>query len=602
MKKKVSDTGLRILFCLTFISPVTFSVLYYEMDVIQRMFFCSTSLLLLLVLLRNIYINKNITERNINLNKSLLVIIIIFPLTFLTAFLNGSSDLLILKLSEIIIPLTIILQAGLIFSILGEEKFFKVVSATVVTVSTIFSTIGVLEVFQIKIIQLPSIIPPGSTLGHRSFAAEFLLPSLPFLFLLNEFISKDKKVYLLIAAVINVSFLLFTRNRSGLIILIVAAVLYLVFILMNKQKKDKLKISLTFIGVLIISFLISLLPVKGTERPDFQSTASSLVDTEFKSNVLRLSFWDASVQMIKENPFTGVGLYKWSGYYPKYNREYFNDDNVTHIHSIHAHNDFLELFVENGILSSIVFLLIYVSIIIILLKRSRSNEKYFYLLLTFLITSAYSLVAFPNHKFASYFLACVVAGVALINLDNDERKLLKFKLVNLSWLLLLFVLIGGSTSYIKLISELNYGEAIYLKQRAQFPLMYERLQRISEIFYPFDTSKQPINYYRGIANSYLGNYPAALENNLSGQQLAPYNPILMRNIASSYFGMKKYNEAIGDLNKCIALGKTTAEVYYLCGVNYISMNQYNKGCEDLEKAKVLGHIEAANLLKMYCNN
>jgi len=80
-------------------------------------------------------------------------------------------------------------------------------------------------------------------------------------------------------------------------------------------------------------------------------------------------------------------------------------------------------------------------------------------------------------------------------------------------------------------------------------MMYERLEKISEIFYPYDTSKQPIDYYRGIANSYLERYPEALKNNLSGQELAPYNPIIMRNITSSYYGMKNYKKAIEQSEK-----------------------------------------------------
>jgi tetratricopeptide (TPR) repeat protein len=69
------------------------------------------------------------------------------------------------------------------------------------------------------------------------------------------------------------------------------------------------------------------------------------------------------------------------------------------------------------------------------------------------------------------------------------------------------------------------------------------------MFYPFDASKQPINYYRGIANSYLGRYSEALINNLSAKELAPFNPIIMRNIASSYYSMKNFTKAIEQSEK-----------------------------------------------------
>ena len=166
MPKKKSNKGLSILFGLTFLSPVVYSIVVFEMDAVQRMFFFSVSFLLFLL-----FIGKFKFDAAVQLNKLLSILMLIFPFTFLTAIINDSGSLLILKLSDIIVPLTILLQSALLFVMLGEEKFFRVISYSVVVISTLFSIIGVLEVFQLKIIPLPSVIPPGSTLGHRSFAA-----------------------------------------------------------------------------------------------------------------------------------------------------------------------------------------------------------------------------------------------------------------------------------------------------------------------------------------------------------------------------------------------------------------------------------------------
>jgi O-antigen ligase len=544
MAKNKINNGLSILFGLTFLSPITYSILAYEMDVVQRMFFFSISLLLFLVIVIKFKIDKAIP-----LNKFLLILIIIFPLTFLTAFLNGSASLLLLKLSDIIVPLSIFLQSALLFVIIGEDRFFKVVSYTVVIISTLFSIIGVLEVFMINILPLPTVMPPGSMLGHRGFAVEYLLPAIPFFLIVNEYIGKKKKNILLIAAVINVSFLLFTRSRAGLLILIVIAIIYIVFTYIKKEKGKRFSVLKPIFVVIISSFLISLIPVKVGERPDLKSTAASFFDEEFKSNILRLNFWDASLQMIKEQPLTGKGLYKWSGYYSQYFGDYFNDKNLFLVHNIHAHNDFLEIFAESGITASLTFFLIYITIAFTLFNKSKKNEKYFPLLLTFLITFAFAFVSFPNYKFASYFLAAVVAGVAMISSNEQVNKPVIIRLSHFKWVLAALIILGGSVSYIKLKSELSYGQAIYLKERRQYPLMLQKLEEVSEIFYPLDASKQPVDYYRGIANSYLGRYSEALKNNLSAQELAPFNPIIMQNVAASYKGMGNLQSAIEQYEK-----------------------------------------------------
>ena len=536
MVKAKSYKGISLLFGLTFLSPVTYSLLAFEMDVIQRMFFFAVSLLLFLV-----FIAKYKSDKPVQMNKFLSVLIIIFPLTLLTALFNGSASLLILKFSDIVIPLCILLQSAILLLILGEDKFFKVVSYSVVIISTLFSIIGTLEVFQINVLQLPSVKPPGSTLGHRSFAAEYLLPSLPFFLIIKEYVKKEGQIVLFIAAIINVSFLLFTRNRSGVIILIVIIILYLVYILLNKERRSKLKSSVPVFGVLVISFFISLIPVEGTERPDFESTARTVFDSEFKSNVLRINFWDASLLMIEENPFIGIGVFKWPGYYPKYHGDYFKDDNLTYVHNTHAHNDFLELGAESGILAALIFLLIYVSITFSLFKKIKTNEKYFLLLLSFLTTFAFSFVAFPNHKFSSFFLAAIIAGTILITPGVNEKQKINFKVVQLKWMLIIVLVFGSITSFIRLQSELRYGEAIFLKERNQYAYMLQKLDGVSEILYPLDASKQPVDYYRAIADYYLGRQSDALNNNLSAQELAPFNPLIIRNIAGLYqvLGNKK---------------------------------------------------------------
>jgi len=544
MAKIKTNNGLSILFGLTFLSPVTYSVLAYEMDVIQRMFFFSVSLLLFLV-----FVIKFKIDKAIPLNKFLLILIIIFPLTFLTAFLNGSASLLLLKLSDIIVPLSIFLQSALLFVIIGEDRFFKVVSYTVVIISTLFSMIGMFEIFQITFIPLPTVMPPGSTLGHRGFAAEYLLPAIPFFLIANEYISKKKKNILLIAAVINVSFLLFTRSRAGLLILFVIAIIYIVFTFIKKEKGKRFGVLKPIFVVILSSFLISLIHVKVGERPDLKSTAASFFDEEFKSNILRLNFWDASLQMIKEQPLTGKGLYKWSGYYPQYFGDYFNDKNLFLVHNIHAHNDFLEIFAESGIAASLTLVLIFLTIAFTLFNKSKRNEKYFPLLLTFLITFAFAFVSFPNYKFASYFLAAVVAGVAMISSNEQGNKPVIIKLNHFKWVLAALIVLGCSVSYIKLKSELSYGQAIFLKERRQYPLMLQKLEDVSEILYPLDAAKQPVDYYRGIANSYMGRHSEALKNNLSAQELAPFNPIIMQNVAASFKAMGNLQSAIEQYEK-----------------------------------------------------
>ena len=124
--------------------------------------------------------------------------------------------MLILQLTYLIPPLFILVFTLFILNKIGEEKFFKISSFSIVIVSTLFSLIGLLQVMNMELIPLPQIIIPGSTIGHRGFAAEYLLPAIPFLLILKKYIKKDYYSLLFFAGVINISFLFFTRSRSAL--------------------------------------------------------------------------------------------------------------------------------------------------------------------------------------------------------------------------------------------------------------------------------------------------------------------------------------------------------------------------------------------------
>ncbi|MBK7500117.1 MAG: hypothetical protein IPI19_13755 [Ignavibacteriales bacterium] len=129
--------------------------------------------------------------------------------------------------------------------------------------------------------------------------------------------------------------------------------------------------------------------------------------------------------MIKENPITGVGLQKWSCIYPKYFGNEFVDSQIYFIHSIHSHNDFLELFAENGFAAPLVYITIILLIIYNLYKKSKSNENYFFILLSAFATIGFSLIAFPMSKLSSYFLFAIAGGLALSSI-NEKWKLLSF--------------------------------------------------------------------------------------------------------------------------------------------------------------------------------
>jgi O-antigen ligase len=522
---------------LIFLSPIVFSIRLLEMDNLQKL------VLFILVTPAIIYLNKiKVDQEVISINRTLLIFLLLFPFTFFTSFLNDSSRMLLLQLTYLLPSVFILIFTLYTFNRIGEEKFFKIISFSVVIVSTLFSFIGLLQVMSLELIALPQIIIPGSTIGHRGFAAEYLLPAIPFLLILKNYVKKDFYPLLFFAGIINLSFLFYTRSRSALVISIIILIAVIVQIIFKKNFKNKARTIASNIGVYVIAFLLSLIPPIKGERADFGSNVTSVVDTENRSNKMRMNFWSASLQMIEENPIAGIGLQKWSGIYPKYYGNEFVDSQIYFIHSIHSHNDFLELFAENGFAAPLVYLTIILLIIYNLYKKSKSNENYFFVLLSTLATIGFSFIAFPMSKFSSYILLSVAGGLALSS-NYEKLKVINFSSKQISYILIALLVLGIVTSYVRLNSELSFIKAIEYKNGGDYSNMVLEIENVNKVLYPYDPTKQPVEYYTSIGYYRLRKLDDALTHSLDAERLSPYNPLILHNTAGIYQSSKKYDKA-----------------------------------------------------------
>ena len=538
MKKNKPQNNFNWLFGLIFLTPVIFSTRLLEMDNLQKLAF------FILAIPVFIYLSKNKDDQEIiSVNRTLLIFLLLFPFTLLTSFINDSSEMLLLQLTYLLPSVFVITFTLFALNMIGEDKFFKIISFSVVIVSTLFSFIGLLQVLNVELIPLPQIIIPGSTIGHRGFAAEFLLPSIPFLFVLKKYVNKDYYPLLFFAGIINLSFLFFTRSRSalGLSVLILVAIIGYVYF--NKRTQNKIKSVLPIIGVYLIAFILSLIPPIKGERADFSSNVTSVVDSENRSNKLRMNFWNASFQMIKEYPITGIGLQKWSGTYPKYYGNEFVDSQIYFIHSVHSHNDFLELFAENGFAAPLVYVIIILLILFNLYKKSKSSENYLFVLLSALSTVGFSFVAFPMSKFSSYFFLAFAAGLAL-NASKEKISVINLNSNHIKIVLSVLLTVGIFTSYIRLSSELSYIKALEYKLGGDYDNMVKEIKNVNSVLYPYDVSRQPVEYYTSMGYYRLGNLDEALVHSLKSEKLSPNNPLVLHNTAAIYQSSKNYKNAI----------------------------------------------------------
>lgn len=139
--------------------------------------------------------------------------------------------------------------------------------------------------------------------------------------------------------------LVFNATRGAwLAVTVVCAVLLLYY--MFKSKRN-LAISIIFIA-LISTVLLN--------NPKFMHRLDTIDDfNKYQSNTERILIWQSAWNMFKDHPVLGVGLGQYTeNYQQKYISPYAKEPNLTH-----AHNNFMQMLAENGIVGFAGFLIMF---------------------------------------------------------------------------------------------------------------------------------------------------------------------------------------------------------------------------------------------------
>jgi O-antigen ligase len=203
---------------------------------------------------------------------------------------------------------------------------------------------------------LPASIAPfadeiiGRLQGRRIFST-FLLPSHFAAFLgvtiplstLSALTNKGWLRYLFgLAVAVQVFALYLTKSFSGWLSLILACASF-VFIYLSFIKRVKTRYLAYSLGGLVL-VLVLIFAALSLQRPD-----NPLASIRNNPLVLRVLNWGTTIEMIRDNPWIGKGLDTFGFIYPAYQT---GGVNVVH----HAHNTYLQLGVEMGIIGTAVFL------------------------------------------------------------------------------------------------------------------------------------------------------------------------------------------------------------------------------------------------------
>ena len=154
---------------------------------------------------------------------------------------------------------------------------------------------------------------------------------------------------------------LFSMSRTYYISLLVT----IVFLLVKKSWKA------TAIGLLCI-IMISLITF--TLSPSIRDRAFSISDVKnHPSNVERIYLLKIAIDIIHDYPVAGVGFKQWGNAASSYKERYTENWTFTPAYRAHAHNEYLNIAAETGLIGLFLFVFFWFYLFYVLLKQAKKH-------------------------------------------------------------------------------------------------------------------------------------------------------------------------------------------------------------------------------------
>lgn len=203
--------------------------------------------------------------------------------------------------------------------------------------------------------------------GNINITAFSILLKLPFLI---KVISKLKLKFILSFLILTCySFCLFLLGSRGANLMFIF-VFVLIFVFTFVFKENFLIKKKYFVYSVISIALAGTINYQLFKNNNSLNVIERSTNLNTSSTQQRLRFYDSALKSIKQNPIFGVGIGNWKLHATEYDKPYMQDYSVPY----HAHNDFLEVLAELGILGFIFYFGIFLWLFYLIFKAVKSKE------------------------------------------------------------------------------------------------------------------------------------------------------------------------------------------------------------------------------------
>ena len=260
--------------------------------------------------------------------------------------------------------------------------------------------------------------------GNKNVTAASLLIMIPFSMYVIMSAKWLGRIAGIIALFLGVFSLFLLNTRSTYVGFALITVLFFVGIIW--QQKAQLKSALLFfllpaVLAIFVSNARLQLAVAGQETETGYGTVTKRIGQITEGND-RLHLWGTAADYAIKNPILGAGYGNWKLASIPYEREVANELFVPY----HAHNDFIEMFADLGLIGGLCFAGMFLLLLFYTFEFLRTKRgDPLMVIIAFLAVTCYgvdALLNFPAERTAMQSMLSLSAALVLIPLDKSARR------------------------------------------------------------------------------------------------------------------------------------------------------------------------------------
>ncbi len=398
-----------------------------------------------------------------------------------------------------------------------------------------------------------------STFGNSNYFAGFLILALPLLclFLKENIENKSLKTLAIVSIIFAILGLILTKSKGAFLALGIQILLY--FLLSNFTNFKKTILTILFLFCVVSAPLL----LKFSPETEIQTFESRKV------------IWKSSIEAIQDNPIFGNGYGTFQIFFPKFRSpDYWQKRSEDIV--LHAHNEFLEMISEIGLIGFVfwgclVFLILFGGF-----AQEKSNLELF-LTLVIIGSLANAIFNVSSRTIPNILLFYLSLGI----LHGSQTDLMRIKIDPNSYFLRLgipaLILIFAT---IKIFGSLNNDSSkitsdLFLQKSYFIPI--ENTSAVKIDFLEKAVRNNPFNlkanYELGFTQLKVKNYVGALEAFEKLELIAPNYPKVQLLKGTCYLDLKLLDKA--ETSTKIALKQKSGFWEYLQMIQIFSFEQRN---------------------------